>query len=91
MVRGIGETIDGFRLRWNNYKNNDRKNVQNKTWMQEHLFEHLKSKGHCGFLENVLVTLIDKTGGKDPKTSENFWMRTLKIYAPFGPNIEDSA
>ena len=39
--------------------------------MQEHLFEHFKSEGHNVFLENVSVTLIDKTNGKDPKMTEN--------------------
>ena len=43
-----------------------------------------------GFLGNVSITLTDKTDGKDPKRRENYWMRTLKTYAPFGLNIEDS-
>ena len=58
--------------------------------MQEHMFEHFKSEGHSGFLGNVSITLIDKTDGKDPKRRETYWMRTLKTYAPFGLNIEDS-
>ena len=86
----VGETTDEFRLRWNNYKSNDRKNARNETCMQEHLFEHFKSEDHSGFLGNVSITLIDKTDGKDPKRRENYWMRTLKTYAPFGLNIEDS-
>ena len=53
----VGETADEFRLRWNNYKNNDRKNVRNETCMQKHLFEHFKSEGHSGFPPNVSVTL----------------------------------
>ena len=57
--------------------------------MLEHLFEHFKSEGRSGFLGNVSITLIGKTDGKDPKRRENYWMRTLKTYAPFGPNIED--
>ena len=32
--------------------------------LQEHLFEHFNSEGHNGFLRDVSVTLIDKTGGK---------------------------
>ena len=28
--------------------------------------------------------------GKDPKRRENYWIRTLKTYAPFELNIEDS-
>ena len=59
--------------------------------MQEHLFEQFKSEGHCGFLENVFITVIDKTDGKDLEKRENYWMRALKTYVPFGLNIEDSA
>ena len=85
-----GETTDEFQLRRNNYKSNDRRNSWNEACTQEHLFEHFKSEGHNGFLGNVSITLIDKTDGKDPKRRENYWMRTLKTYAPFGLNIEDS-
>ena len=79
-----------FRLRWNNYKSNDRKFVQNHACMQEHLFKHFNSNEHDGFLKNVSIILIDKTDGKDPKKREYYWQRTLKTYAPFGLNIEDS-
>ena len=86
----VGETTDEFRLRWNNYKSNDRKFVQNQACMQEHLFKHFNSNGHDGFLKNVSIILIDKTDGKDPKKREYYWQRTLKTYTPFGLNIEDS-
>ena len=58
--------------------------------MQEHSFEHFKSELHSGFLGNLSITLIDKTDGKDLKRGENYWMRTLKTYPPFGLNVEDS-
>ena len=54
------------------------------------MFEHLKSEGHSGFLGNVATTLIDKTDGQDPKRIGNYWMRTVKIFALFRLNIEDS-
>ena len=57
--------------------------------MQEHLLEHFHSDGHNCFLENVEITLIDKTDGRDPKSRENYWMRILKMLAPQGLNIED--
>ena len=43
-----------------------------------------------GFLENVKIMLIDKTDGQNPKKREDYWRRTLKTYAPFGLNVEDS-
>ena len=54
----VGKTTDEFRLRWNNYKSNDRKNAWNEACKKEHLFEHFKSEGHSGFLGNVSITLI---------------------------------
>ena len=48
--------------------------------MQEHLFKHFSSMGHNGFLNNLSITLIDKTDGKNPKKREDYWRRTLKTY-----------
>ena len=50
--------------------------------MQEHLYRHFSSPGHTGFLNDVSVTLIDKTDGSDPKKREHYWMKTLKTMAP---------
>ena len=66
------------------------KNTQNEVCMQKHSFEHFNSEGHSGFLGNVSVILIDKIDGKNPKKRENYWIRTLKTFASFGINIEDS-
>ena len=81
----VGETTNEFRLRLNNYKSIDKKNVPNEVCMQEHLFEHFKSSDHSGF--NVSITLIDKTDGKDPERRGNYLMSKLKTYALFGLNI----
>ena len=51
--------------------------------MQEHLYRHFSSPGHRGFLNDVSVTLIDKTDGPDPKKREDYWMKTLKTMAPW--------
>ena len=68
----VGETTDSFRYRWNNYKDNDRKHSRKESCMQEHLFKHFNSMGHNGFLNNVSITLIDKTDGKNPKKREDY-------------------
>ena len=86
----VGETTDKFQLRWNKYKSNDSENAWNEACMQKHLFEHFKSKCHGGFLVNVSITLIDKVDGKYPKRRENYWIRRIKTYAPFGLNVEGS-
>ena len=42
----VGQAIDTFRHRWNNYKSNDRKFKRSETCMHEHLFRHFSSPGH---------------------------------------------
>ena len=86
----VGETTDSFRYRWNNYKDNDRKHSRKESFLQEHLFKHFNSTGHNGFLNNVSVTLIDETDGKNPRKREDYWRRTLKTYSHIGLNVEYS-
>ena len=84
----VGETTDSFKYRWN--KDNDRKHFREESCMPEHLFKYFNSMGHNGFLNNVSVTLIDKTDGKSPKKREDYWRRTLKTYSQYGLNVKDS-
>ena len=83
-----GETMYTFRLRWENYKDNDKKFQRNESWMQQHLYEHFYIKGHNGFLGNVSISLIHKTDGFQPNKRENYWIRTLEPLAPWGPDVE---
>ena len=57
----VGQTVEIFCSRRNNYKSNDRKYLVGDPCMQEHIFEHFNSKGHNGFSENVSVIFLDKT------------------------------
>ena len=57
--------------------------------MQRHLYEHFNLPGHSGFLNDVSVTLIDKTDPKDPTKQEDYWINTFKTKAPLGLNVED--
>ena len=84
-----GQTTDSFRSRWNNYKSKSRKFDRNEKCMQEYLYSHFESEGHNGFLEDVSITLIDKTDGSNPTKREFFWMHTLKTLAPYGLNVEN--
>ena len=36
------------------------------------------------------IALIDKTDGSNPTKRENYWMRTLETFAPYGLNVVDS-
>ena len=89
MPQYVGETVDEFWLRWNNYKMNGRKYLKGKACMQQNLFENFAGEGHRSFLEDVTIILIDKTDPKDPNRREYYWRYTLKTIAPLCLNVED--
>ena len=84
-----GKTVDRFRLRWNNYKESDRKFLKGEEIKQKSLHEHFLSDSES-FEEDVSICLIDKTDSSDPHKREYFWVRTLKTIAPFGLNTEET-
>ena len=84
-----GQTVEEFRYRWNNYKNNGRNYQEYGTCMQQHPFEDFSEKGHHSFLKDVSITLIDKTDPSNPLQRENYWRNILKTMAPWGLNVED--
>ena len=67
----------------NNYKSKSKSFKRGKKCIQEHLYKHFESKRHTEFLDDVSITLTDKTDGSNPAKRENYWMQTLKIYAPY--------
>ena len=81
--------MGNFQFRWKNYKDN-RKYQRSETCLQEHLFRHILNPRHNGFLNDVSITFIDKTDPLDSFKLEDYWRRTLKTFALFGLNIEDS-
>ena len=85
----VGQKVDKFRNRWNNYKDNARKFERGEHWMQRHLYEHFNLPGRSAFLNDVYFTLIDKTDPKVPTKREDFWIQTLKTKVPLELNVED--
>ena len=79
----VGQTIDDFRFRWNNYKDNNRKYQCSETCMQEHPFRYFSSPGQNGILNDVSITLIDKIDPSDPLQREDYSRITLKTMSPF--------
>ena len=73
----------------NNCKNKARKCERGEQCMKRRLYEHFHLPDHPGFLNDVSVTLIDKTNPKDPTKRGDFWIETIKAKAPLGLNIED--
>ena len=82
----VGSTTDRFRLRRNNYKENDRKALRGEEHMQPELFEHFAADNHNCFLTDCSITLIDKTDGSDPTRREEYWRKVLKTIAPYELN-----
>ena len=81
--------VCGFRLRWNNYKENSRKAKRGEEHMQPLVFEHFSSNDHNGFLEDCSITLIGKTDGSDPTRREEYWRRVPKPVTPYELNTID--
>ena len=86
----VGQTVDTFRYRWNNYRFNSRKHAHGISCMQEHLYEHFCDSEHSGFLNDVSITFIDKTDPTNPLQREDYWKHTLKTFAPYGLNIKEN-
>ena len=76
-----GQITDNFRGRWNKSLKVEVLKGENK---------YFESEGHTEILDDVSITLIDKTDGSNPTKRENYWMRTLKTYASYGLNVVDS-
>ena len=82
----VGQTVDIFRKRWNNFKSNGRKYIVGELYMEKHIFEHFNNEGHTGFSENDSVTFIDKTKSQNPEKN-NYWIHTLKNMVSWDLNI----
>ena len=78
----VGPTTDKFRLRWNNYKENDRKAVRGEEHMQAEFCEHFAVDNHNCFLIDCSISLIDKTNGSDLMRREKYWRKVLKTVGP---------
>ena len=83
----VERAIDHFRSKWNNYKSDSRKHVQSGTCMQKYWDNHFWTSGHCGFFEDVSLTIIDKTDSFHPFKRGDYGRKTLKNVAPYGLNI----
>ena len=72
-----GQTVDIFRSRWNNCKDNSKK-LDREDCMQRHLYKHSQLPRHTGFLEDTYVALTDKTDPGAPTKCEDYRIHTLK-------------
>ena len=56
----VGQTVEEFRYRWNNCKNNGCYYQDLSTCMQRHLFEHFSEDVYLSFLGDISIILIEK-------------------------------
>ena len=84
----VGQTVDIFRSRWNNYKDNSKKFHRGEDFVKRHLYEHFQLPGHSGFLQDVLLSLIRpilghqlsvKVTGFIPLRQKHLWGLMLKV------------
>ena len=68
----VGQTVNIFRNRLNNYIDNARKFDREEHCMQRHFYEHFTLPGHSGFLHDVSITLIDKTDPSCPTKCKDY-------------------
>ena len=84
------QTTDNFSGRLNNYKSKAKSFTRGEKCMQEHLYKNFESEGHTEFLDDVSITLVDKTDVSVPTKRDNYWMRILKTFPPYSLNVVDS-
>ena len=82
-----GKTVDRFRLRWDNYKESNRKFLRGEETKQKPLHEHFLSDNRQSF-EDVSIYLIDTTDPSDPHKRDYYLMRTFKTIAPLDSTLK---
>ena len=91
-IQYVGSSKPAFRLRFNNYKTQNRKFVKfgQKDVNQLELHRHFSQEDHHGFLNDALFTLIDSEQNNDlARKKEAFWQYKLNVFEPYGLNIRD--
>ena len=66
-----------FRLRWNNYRQNQRWAASGLDHKQPFFHAHWLDENHNGLEADAEVTIIDRTEPSDPTKRERFWINKL--------------
>ena len=89
-IQYVGQTVDHFNMRWNNYKKDNRKALRGEHHMQAFFHSHFSEEGHYGFEEDCEITIIDKTDPSQPLRRESYWRDRLRTLLPDGLNTEEN-
>ena len=76
-ARYVGQTNKKFRLRWNNYRQNQRWAASGLDHKQPFFHAHWLGENHNGLEADAEVTIIDRTEPSDPTKRERFWINKL--------------
>ena len=85
----VGQPVDSFLFRWNDYKCNCHKHVKGKSVKQQHLYDHFLLEDHTQFVNDVSIIFIDKKDATDPLKREQYWRHPLKTLVPYGHNVSE--
>ena len=70
--RHVGQTVDSFRFRWNNYKCNCHKHAKGESVKQQHLHDRFMTEDHAQFVNDVSIISVDKIDPTDPLKREQY-------------------
>ena len=84
-----GQTNNGFRYKWNNYKDNNQKSLRGEDHKQAGFFAHFQTAGHSGFINDTAIRFTDKMHPSDLIRREDFWIDCLKTCYSQGLNNID--
>ena len=85
----VGNAVDDFHLRWNNYKDNDRKYLRKESCINNTYLSTSQARVTIVFWMTSPLSWLIKLIPKDHNKQEHYWRRTLKAMAPQGLNVED--
>ena len=74
------QTVNSFCLKWNNYKYCSRKHAKGKSVKQQHLYDHFIDENHNSFVQDILITFIDKRDHLDPLKRKKILARHLENF-----------
>ena len=85
----IGSTVTSFKKCFNNHKSSLFRYGRGRRGIPGvHLYVHFFGEGHRG-LDDIIVTIIDKTDISKPAEREGFWVYKLDPFVPHELNLGD--
>ena len=78
----VGQTVDSFHFRWNNYKCNCHKHAKGESVKRQHLYDHFMQEDHTQFANDVSIIFIDKTDPTEERTLLETYLKNIGTIWP---------